>query len=66
MAETCASCRFWLPPEVTADPGECHYHAPFPAGDEHQRARWPLTLAGEWCGEQQPIPAELPDQEAPR
>lgn len=55
MTVTCEACRFW---ERKKDQeGECHCHCPEP-GTKQWKARWPLTLASEWCGDFQPLPVQ--------
>ena len=57
----CMNCRFWVQ-DRDDEVGECHRHAPVPVpvqGAEERQARfvdWPQTLAGEFCGEHQPVP----------
>jgi hypothetical protein len=49
--EQCATCRFWLA-SLTDAIGQCRRHAPVPEG--HSTTRWPLTKAGDGCGEHAP------------
>jgi len=63
MAELlCATCRFWTRvrvegpgvPGIPGTPalGSCKRHAPRPTvGTGHSHVIWPLTAAGEFCGE---------------
>jgi hypothetical protein len=56
LTVTCGACRFW---ERKKDvEGECHCHCPEPGYAGKKRARWPLTLASEWCGDFQPLPVQ--------
>jgi hypothetical protein len=65
MAETlCITCRFWTQvrvegpgvPGIAGSPaqGTCKRYAPHPSvGTGHAHVLWPLTAAGEFCGEWQ-------------
>lgn len=56
----CSSCQWWSSNDDSS--GECCRYAPRPFNHpvtETQRfATWPLTLAGDYCGEHQPARAE--------
>jgi hypothetical protein len=52
LAFSCDECMFWLPDDDVK--GECHANAPtYNQIDKHydNHAVWPLTFAGEWCGQ---------------
>jgi hypothetical protein len=57
MNRSCLTCLWWK--GVQGEKGECRAHAPDPRGDPSMfYARWPLTLAEDFCGEHQPPPVE--------
>jgi hypothetical protein len=58
--EQCEHCRFWKRLEQSEKPhGYCRRYAPRPfgvarisdAGEWYDRAIWPTTADGDWCGE---------------
>ncbi len=60
--ELCVTCRFWTQvrvegpgvPGIPGSPatGTCKRYAPHPTvGSGHAHVIWPLTAAGEYCGE---------------
>ena len=58
----CCNCRFWL---GETENGACRRYAPRPAppwpgGYAPGYAVWPITTAGEWCGEHAPRPPPAP------
>lgn len=62
ITPTCSTCLHWRPPAEGAQ-GGCHRRSPQPmltlaTLTTHPRwlAIWPETLAGETCGEHQPVP----------
>jgi len=56
--QCCGNCKFWLLDEDVDSKGRCRRHAPH-VGDaqfdsfsrEMNYTQWPLTVAGDWCGE---------------
>ena len=59
VAAQCSNCRFWF--NDGYDTGECRRHAPpvLKLGYDHSyrmedRAHWPNTHGGEWCGDYEP------------
>ena len=59
MEGTCEECRYW---RQFGEPrsGECHRNAPLPYVFDpekeklHKTTQWPLTTAGNACGEFEP------------
>ncbi len=57
QANTCRRCLWWDGAGPARGVGRCRRNSPVPADGETQvlaYARWPLTLADDWCGEWQP------------
>ena len=61
--KNCGNCAYWQ--ERHGKQGECRAHAPrlveaqvVRGGIDPDRALWPLTIAGEWCGEHKAKPVK--------
>ena len=57
---TCENCRFWNDRSYHGDNQRtCKRRSPFvpllryPGGYDANKAEWPVTWAGDWCGEHQ-------------
>lgn len=56
MTDSCETCWFWREPGCEEGTGECHRYAPRPVHEveitaNEAYARFPMTYAGDWCGE---------------
>jgi hypothetical protein len=61
MADTCSICRYWGPPAVGDNRGNCRRYPPLPLfgthwgkpgdGLSHLESHFPQVYGTDWCGE---------------